>query len=160
MCARPCREAELKVNIKAGKIVNHVKRIYESFTPEQIAARIASDVRPDDCNASVRVVYQTVEDLHKAPPRTLASPHSLCTYRTRNLSASTCSSLQEHVWLVASAFLHPQGVSSTLEMLGASCPPSVLPSGLCSWWRPGPPGRGGRRLSHPELSMLSGARLG
>eukprot|EP00443_Scrippsiella_acuminata_P090538 CAMPEP_0115548026 /NCGR_PEP_ID=MMETSP0271-20121206/93954_1 /TAXON_ID=71861 /ORGANISM="Scrippsiella trochoidea, Strain CCMP3099" /LENGTH=598 /DNA_ID=CAMNT_0002981485 /DNA_START=65 /DNA_END=1858 /DNA_ORIENTATION=+ len=51
-----------------GKIVNHVKRIYEPFTPEEISARIAQHVLPFDCKAQVEILYQTVEDLHKALP--------------------------------------------------------------------------------------------
>lgn len=62
-----CR-AELALPIKGAKIVNHMKRIYEPFTAEEITARIAKDVTPDDCQAKVELLFQTIEGLHKALP--------------------------------------------------------------------------------------------
>src|SRR3990170_1579700 len=47
---------------------NHVKELYDQFTPEQISAKISEIVRPADMKASVEVVFQTVENLHKAIP--------------------------------------------------------------------------------------------
>jgi amidophosphoribosyltransferase len=46
--------------------VNHVKRLYAEFTDDQIAAKISEIVRPSDMKAEVQVVFQTVENLHKA----------------------------------------------------------------------------------------------
>ncbi|CAE6942107.1 ade1 [Symbiodinium natans] len=64
---RLCRE-ELKAPLSSGTTVNHVQKIYESFTPEEISLRIAQDVRPEDCKAKVHILYQSVEDLHRALP--------------------------------------------------------------------------------------------
>jgi len=51
------------------KIVpNYVKEIYEPFTDEQISAKIGEIVTPANMNAEVEIVYQTVENLHKACP--------------------------------------------------------------------------------------------
>lgn len=47
---------------------NHVKRLYEQFTNEQLSAKISEIVRPSDMHAEVQVVFQTVENLHKAIP--------------------------------------------------------------------------------------------
>ena len=47
---------------------NFVKAIYEPFTPEEIAAKIAEMLRPSSLKAELSVVFQTVEDLHKACP--------------------------------------------------------------------------------------------
>jgi amidophosphoribosyltransferase len=47
---------------------NHVKKIYEPFTDEQISAKIAEIVTPAVMTAQVDVVYQTVENLHTACP--------------------------------------------------------------------------------------------
>lgn len=51
-------------------LVNHVGRIYDAFTPEQISARISKLVRPTDADwtGELQVVYQTVEDLHSSLP--------------------------------------------------------------------------------------------
>lgn len=47
---------------------NYVKRLYEQFTDEQISVKISEIVRPADMRAEVQVVFQTVENLHKAIP--------------------------------------------------------------------------------------------
>ena len=47
---------------------NHVKRLYEQFTDEQISNKISEIVRPSDMRAEVQVVFQTTENLHKAIP--------------------------------------------------------------------------------------------
>jgi len=48
--------------------VNYVKQIYEPFTVEEISERISQIVTPADCEAKVSVVFQTIENLHKACP--------------------------------------------------------------------------------------------
>ena len=48
--------------------MNYVKRIYDSFTPEEVAAKIAELLPPEGTRAEVRIVYQSVEGLHKAIP--------------------------------------------------------------------------------------------
>jgi amidophosphoribosyltransferase len=47
---------------------NYVKRLYGQFGYEEISAKIADIVRPADMKAEVQVVFQTVENLHKAIP--------------------------------------------------------------------------------------------
>jgi amidophosphoribosyltransferase len=48
--------------------VNHVKKLYEQFTYEEISDKIADIVKPADMKAELKVVFQTVEALHKAIP--------------------------------------------------------------------------------------------
>ena len=50
---------------------NHVKEIYAPFTDEQISAKIAEIVTPPNLKADVEIVYQTVDNLHKACPNHL-----------------------------------------------------------------------------------------
>nr|WKN38517.1 amidophosphoribosyltransferase [Tunicatimonas sp. TK19036] len=47
---------------------NFVKRLYEPFTYEQVSDMIAEITRPSDLKSDYEVVYQTVENLHKACP--------------------------------------------------------------------------------------------
>ncbi|MBL7840333.1 MAG: amidophosphoribosyltransferase [Cyclobacteriaceae bacterium] len=47
---------------------NHVQRLYEQFTDEQISQKISEIVKPSDMRAEVQVVFQTVDNLHKAIP--------------------------------------------------------------------------------------------
>lgn len=56
--------------VATGESVNHVKRIYSGFTPEEISARISRIVYPRDVEwaGEVEVIYQTVENLHAAVP--------------------------------------------------------------------------------------------
>jgi phosphoribosylamine--glycine ligase/phosphoribosylaminoimidazole synthetase len=53
---------------KGAKVVNHVRRIYEPFTAEELSEQICKDVSPPDCPVPIRIVFQTVEDLHASLP--------------------------------------------------------------------------------------------
>jgi len=47
---------------------NYVKQLYDQFTYEEISEKIADIVRPVGMDAEVEVVFQTVDNLHKAIP--------------------------------------------------------------------------------------------
>ncbi|MEL7144728.1 MAG: amidophosphoribosyltransferase [Bacteroidota bacterium] len=47
---------------------NYVKRLYEPFTYEQVSAKITEIIKPPQMEAELEVVFQTVENLHKACP--------------------------------------------------------------------------------------------
>jgi len=47
---------------------NYVKALYEPFTDQEISDKIASIITTPEIRAEVKVVYQTVENLHKAIP--------------------------------------------------------------------------------------------
>ena len=53
------------------KVTNHVKAFYEQFTPEEISKKIAELISDASVNAEVEVIFQTVENLHKACPKNL-----------------------------------------------------------------------------------------
>jgi amidophosphoribosyltransferase len=48
---------------------NHVKDVFAPFTYKQISQKIAELVKVDTIEAEVEVIYQTVENLHKASPK-------------------------------------------------------------------------------------------
>ncbi|NDV70271.1 amidophosphoribosyltransferase [Dysgonomonas sp. 25] len=50
------------------EIVNYVKGIYAPFTDEEISAKMAQMLTPPGTQAEVELVFQTIEDLHKACP--------------------------------------------------------------------------------------------
>ncbi|WP_375579044.1 amidophosphoribosyltransferase [Marivirga tractuosa] len=50
---------------------NHVKDVFAPFSYEQISNKIAELVKIDTIEAEVEVIYQTVENLHKASPEHL-----------------------------------------------------------------------------------------
>lgn len=47
---------------------NFVKELYDPFTYDEISRKISAIVKPQGMKAEVEVVYQTVENLHKACP--------------------------------------------------------------------------------------------
>lgn len=47
---------------------NYVKELYAPFTYDEVSQKVAEIITPSDLNAEVQVVYQTVENLHKACP--------------------------------------------------------------------------------------------
>lgn len=51
-----------------GEMTNAVKEIYDRFSDSDIAAEMARMLRPDDINASVDILFQSLEGLHSAIP--------------------------------------------------------------------------------------------
>ena len=49
-------------------IVNYVKDIYAPFSEDEVAAKIAEMLTSTDIEAKVQIVFQRIEDLHKACP--------------------------------------------------------------------------------------------
>ena len=58
-------------NFKDAEVVNYVTAIYAPFTPEEISAKIAEMLSSPEINAEVKIIFQTVEDLHIACPKNL-----------------------------------------------------------------------------------------
>ncbi len=58
-----------KVNANKKDVPNFVKLLYDQFTDDEISVKIAEIVTPMGMNAEVEVVYQTVDNLHKAIPK-------------------------------------------------------------------------------------------
>ncbi|QQL48467.1 amidophosphoribosyltransferase [Mucilaginibacter ginkgonis] len=50
------------------QVKNYVKAIYAPFTDQQISDRIAKIITPKNITAEVQVIYQTLDNLHKACP--------------------------------------------------------------------------------------------
>jgi len=50
------------------EVENYVKAIYEPFTDQEISDRIAQIITPKEIKAEVKVIYQTLDNLHKACP--------------------------------------------------------------------------------------------
>jgi amidophosphoribosyltransferase len=50
------------------EVTNAVKRIYEPFTDEEVSDRIALLLRPENIKANVQLVFQKIENVHKACP--------------------------------------------------------------------------------------------
>lgn len=50
------------------EITNYVKEIYTPFTDEQISSKMAEMLTPKGTHAEVEIVFQKIDDLHKACP--------------------------------------------------------------------------------------------
>lgn len=52
-------------------VVNYVKEIYAPFTDQEISDKIAEMLTPENTKAAVKIIYQSVADLHLACPKNL-----------------------------------------------------------------------------------------
>lgn len=64
------------------QITNYVKEIYTPFSNEEISHKIAQLLTPPSLNASVEIIYQTVENLHNACPNNLGDWYFTGNYPT------------------------------------------------------------------------------
>lgn len=64
------------------EIVNYVKDIYSSFTDQQISDKIAEMLKEPEVNAEIKIVYQSIDNLHKACPNDLGDWYFTGNYPT------------------------------------------------------------------------------
>jgi amidophosphoribosyltransferase len=76
------RKAKASENIPKEEIMNHVKEIYRPFTPEGISEKIAQMLKTPDIGAEIRIVYQTIDNLHLACPNHLGDWYFTGNYPT------------------------------------------------------------------------------
>lgn len=74
---------EVLANMESNNQPNYVQKLYAEFTDEEISAKITEIVRPDDLKAELEVVYQTVDNLHKACPNNLGDWYFTGNYPTQ-----------------------------------------------------------------------------
>jgi len=60
-----CKEQE---SLPKEQIKNYVQQIYAPFTDEEVSKKISQLLTPESINSDVEIIYQTVENLHKACP--------------------------------------------------------------------------------------------
>lgn len=65
------QKCKAESEVPDAEAVNHVKAFYEPFTPEEISRKIATLLSPPEIRAKVEIIYQTIENLHKACPNNL-----------------------------------------------------------------------------------------
>ncbi len=58
-------------NLKDIEMVNHVTAIYAPFEPQQISDKIAEMLSSDSIKAEIKIIFQTVDNLHLACPKNL-----------------------------------------------------------------------------------------
>lgn len=65
------KKSKEQENLQDSEVVNFVKEIYAPFTDQEISDKVAELVAPEDLKAELKVIFQSVEDLHKACPENL-----------------------------------------------------------------------------------------
>ncbi len=65
---KKCKSQE---KLKDAEVINYVKEIYSPFTDTEISNKIAEMLHPDDIKAEVKIIFQTVDNLHQACPKNL-----------------------------------------------------------------------------------------
>ncbi len=63
-----CLDCRQQLTLPKAQMRNAVKRIYEPFSPEQIAAKMVQLLRIPSVTTDIRIVFQTLEGLHQACP--------------------------------------------------------------------------------------------
>ena len=62
------KKSKAQQHLPKEKIVNYVKEIYAPFTQSEISAKIAEMLTPENTQAKVEIVYQTMDGLHSSIP--------------------------------------------------------------------------------------------
>lgn len=65
------QKSKAQEDFSDSDVVNYVKEIYAPFTDQEISDKIAEMLTPEDTKAEVKIIYQTVQDLHIACPKNL-----------------------------------------------------------------------------------------
>lgn len=62
------KKCKAQENLPKEQMVNYLKDLYALFTDEEISNKVAQIVTPDDIEAEVGVIYQSIENVHMACP--------------------------------------------------------------------------------------------
>ncbi len=60
-----------QLELEDAAVINHVKDLYAPFTDEQISEKIAEIISEEGITTKVKLIFQSVDDLHKACPKNL-----------------------------------------------------------------------------------------
>jgi len=58
-------------NFKDADVINYVTEIYAPFEPQEVSDKIATMLSSEEINAEIKIIFQTVENLHIACPKNL-----------------------------------------------------------------------------------------
>ncbi len=63
-------------------VVNYVKELYAPFSDQEVSDKIAEIISDENINADVKLIFQSVDDLHKACPKNLGDWYFTGNYPT------------------------------------------------------------------------------
>lgn len=76
------QKCKAEENLPDAEVTNYVKEIYAPFTDEQIADKISEMLHPDTVKADLKIIFQTVENLHLSCPDNLGDWYFTGNYPT------------------------------------------------------------------------------
>jgi amidophosphoribosyltransferase len=76
------RKSKAQEGFPKEDIINHVKEIYKPFSAEQVSDKISEMLKTNDINAEIKLVYQSIENLHIACPNHLGDWYFTGNYPT------------------------------------------------------------------------------
>lgn len=76
------QKCKAQEKLKDTEVVNYVKEIYLPFSDEEIANKIAKMLHPKEITANVKIIFQSVENLHLACPKNLGDWYFTGNYPT------------------------------------------------------------------------------
>ncbi|MGV3461524.1 MAG: amidophosphoribosyltransferase [Flavobacterium sp.] len=65
------KKCKAQENTPDAEVINYVKEFYAPFSDEEISDKVAEMLTEDDIKAEVKIIFQSVENLHKACPKNL-----------------------------------------------------------------------------------------
>ena len=65
------KKCKAQEKLKDAEVVNFVTEIYSPFTDTEISNKIAELLHPEDIKAEIKIIFQTVANLHLACPKNL-----------------------------------------------------------------------------------------
>ncbi|WP_060874287.1 hypothetical protein [Myroides odoratus] len=77
------QKSKAQVGLKDDEVVNYVKEIYAPFTDEEVSAKIAEMVTEEGTKSEIKIVFQSIENLHKACPKNLGDWYFTGDYPTK-----------------------------------------------------------------------------
>ncbi|MCC7050448.1 MAG: class II glutamine amidotransferase [Bacteroidia bacterium] len=76
------QQALIQSKLPKEEIINVVKNIYKPFTADEISKKISTLLRPNDINAEIEIIYQSIEGLNHACPNNLGDWYFTGNYPT------------------------------------------------------------------------------
>ncbi len=75
-------KCKAQTELEDKEVKNFVKEIYNGFTDEEISNKISELLSDEDVNADVKIIFQSVSNLHKACPKNLGDWYFTGNYPT------------------------------------------------------------------------------
>lgn len=76
------KKSKAQENFEDKDVINYVKEIYEPFSNQEISDKIAEMLTSNSVKAQVKIIFQEVENLHKACPKNLGDWYFTGNYPT------------------------------------------------------------------------------